>query len=283
VTTTSTTDLEQIGAPRTAPPTIAQFVELMKPQIARALPKGIDADRIVRLALTSVRKNPQLAECTLESFGGALMTATALGLEPDVNGEAYLVPYRDRNKGITECTFIMGYQGVTKLFWQHPLARHIDAQAVHERDEFDYAYGLDPFLRHKPATGDRGDIIYYYAVAALANGARSFVVLSPDDVKKLRGGKVGPDPRFKGGDPMHWMERKTAVKQLAKLLPKSTALAQALQVDEQPGSVLAANHTAQQIYDHQPLAELEQAAPDGVDPVTGEVDGWPETTQIPAS
>jgi putative phage-type endonuclease len=112
-----------------------------------------DADRIARLALTVVRQDPKLAECSPESFAGALLTASALGLEPGVNGEAYLVPTR------RECTLIVGYQGYAKLFWQHPLAKHLDAQAVHANDEFDYAYGLEPYLTHKPAKGDRGPVI----------------------------------------------------------------------------------------------------------------------------
>ena len=43
--------------------------------------RGMDADRIARLVLTEIRKTPQLAECTQQSFAGALLTASALGLE----------------------------------------------------------------------------------------------------------------------------------------------------------------------------------------------------------
>jgi recombination protein RecT len=182
-------------------PSVAQYITRLQPEIARALPKGMNADRIARLALTVVRQSDiearkarkpenSLANCTPESFAGALLTASALGLEPGVNGEAYLVPYKG------ECTLIVGYQGFAKLFWQHPLAKHLDAHAVYERDEFDYAYGLNQYLRHKPARGDRGKITDYYAVAELSTGATAFVVLSADEVKKLRGGKVGPSGKI---------------------------------------------------------------------------------------
>src|SRR5258708_3628482 len=100
----------------------------------------MNADRMARLALTVLRKTPKLANCTAESFAGSLLTAASLGLEPG-NGEAYLVPYGK------ECQLIIGYQGFAKLFWQHPMAAHLDAQAVYANDDFDYAYGLDPFLR----------------------------------------------------------------------------------------------------------------------------------------
>lgn len=219
-------------ATRDKGPTVTTMIQSLVPELQRALPKHMDADRVARLALTIVRKDPKLAECDPYSFAGALLTAAAVGLEPGVNDEAYLVPYGK------ECQLIIGYQGMAKLFWQHPLARHLDAQAVHDGDEFDYAYGLDPYLIHKPGKGDRGKLTHYYAAAALSTGAKAFVVLTVDEVKQLRGGKVGPDARFKGGDPMHWMERKTALRQLFKLVPKSANLVRAIAADEQVGSEL---------------------------------------------
>jgi recombination protein RecT len=246
--------------------TVAGMITALQPEIQRALPKGMDADRIARLALTLVRKSDMearkagkpemsLLNCTPESFAGSLLTASALGLEPGVNGECHLVPYKG------ECTLIIGYQGYAKLFYQSPLARHIDAQAVHENDEFDYEYGLEPRLRHKPARGDRGKVTDYYAVATLQNGASAFVVLSPEEVKALRGGKVGPQGRI--ADPMRWMERKTALRQLVKLLPKSAALQAASEADEATGRALY----AARVQEHDDLAAIES----GADPLTGEM------------
>ena len=54
----------------------------MKSQFAMALPKHIDTERFVRIALTCIRQNPKLAECSRESLLGALMTSSQLGLEP---------------------------------------------------------------------------------------------------------------------------------------------------------------------------------------------------------
>lgn len=259
-------------------PSIAQFIGQLTPEIARALPKHMDADRIARLALTVVRKDQALARCKPESFAGALLTASALGLEPGVNGEAYLVAYKG------ECTLIVGYQGFAKLFWQHPLAQHLDAQAVHENDEFDYAYGLDPFLKHKPAIGDRGKPIAYYAVASLSTGARIFVVLSAAEVRALRGGKTGSN----GGiaDPMHWMERKTALRQLFKLLPKSPMLARAMDADEKTGSELRREQVIAEAPTEPPALEQPPAGVDEhgvvvegvIDDANGSAD-WPDVAQ----
>lgn len=281
-----------------APPTIAQFIGRLQPEIARALPRGMDADRIARLALTVVRQSDlearkarkpenSLANCSVESFGGALLTASALGLEPGVNGESYLVPYKG------ECTLIIGYAGMAKLFWQHPLAKHLDAHAVHANDEFDYGYGLAQYLRHKPASGERGKVTHYWAAAELSTGASSFVVLTVDEVKALRGGKVGPSGKIP--DPMHWMERKTALRQLFKLLPKSTTLQAAIAVDEQKGTVLAERDIPKAIANEETFPALppsagEQAQADveadragrvTAAEITGQVDDeWPPVAEV---
>lgn len=230
--------------------TLATYIDRLKPEIARALPRGMDSDRLARLALTVCRTSDlearkagkpeqSLLNCSPESFAGALLTAAALGLEPGVNGEAYLVPYK------RECQLIVGYQGYTKLFWQNPLARHIDAQPVYANDDFDYAYGTEPYLRHKPATGDRGDLVLYYGVATLSTGGSSFVVLTPDEVKKLRNGRVGSSGNI--ADPMRWMERKTVLRQLVKTLPRSTMLNAAMVADEELGSTLRARKAPESI------------------------------------
>lgn len=198
-------------------PTLRQLIERMKPEIGRALPKHMDPDRVARIAVTLINQTPQLAQCTPESFLGALMTASQLGLEPGPLGEAYLVPYGNR------VTFIPGYRGLIKLAWQSNQLKHIDAHVVYDNDDFDYAYGLEPFLHHKPARGKRGGAIAVYACASFLNGGSAFVVMSIDDVEAIRS-------RSKASKNGPWvtdwdaMARKTAIKQLSKFLPLSSEL-----------------------------------------------------------
>lgn len=252
------------AAQQQAKPNLISIVQQMRPEIERALPKHMDADRIARLALTAIRQTPKLAQTDPQSFCAALLTASALGLEPGLNGETYLVPYG------RECQLIIGYQGMVKLFWQHPLAKHIDAQAVYENDEFDYAYGLDPYLTHKPAIGDRGEVVAYYAVASLTTGAKVFTVASADEVKKLRGGKVGSSGNIP--DPMRWMERKTMIRQLVKMLPKSTMLQNAVAVDEAKGRDLAAHKIPEAIAGGAGVSDaIAPAELEAFNPETGEI------------
>lgn len=239
---------------------VARFIERLGPQIARALPTHLTGDRMTRLALTAVRKTPELATCTEVSMAGALLTAASLGLEVNTpTGEAYLVPYKH------EVQLIVGYQGYVKLFWQHPLAASIRAEAVYAADDFDYSYGSGAFLRHKPVrTGDPGDVVAYYAHATLTSGAEAFVVLTPDEVRALRSGKVGPSGNI--ADPQRWMERKTCLRQLTKMLPKTASLAGAAQADDTGGTKLYRAAAAQRVGPQQAAA---LAA--GADPATGEV------------
>lgn len=206
-----------VAKPDDDKPTLRQLIDRMRPEIARALPKHMDPDRIARIAITLIGGNPQLAACTSESFLGALMTASQLGLEPGPLGEAYLVPYGNK------VTFIPGYKGLIKLAWQSEQLKHIDAHEVYEGDDFDYAYGLEPFLRHKPTRGQRGKVTDVYAVATFLNGGSAFVVMGVDDVEAIR-------KRSKASKNGPWvtdwnqMAKKTALRQLAKFLPMSTEL-----------------------------------------------------------
>ncbi|WP_282775818.1 recombinase RecT [Nocardia sp. CC201C] len=228
------------GEGKAKPPKLAHVITQMQGEIARALPRHMDADRMARVALTAVRKSPKLAQCTPQSFAGALLTASALGMEPGVNDECYLVPYRhwdnDTRQAWMECQLIVGYQGYAKMFYQHPLAAHLDAHVVYERDAFEYRYGTNAYLHHTPARGERGEITDYYAIAHLTSGAAPFVVLSPEAVRELRNGREGPSGDIP--DPQRWMERKTCIRQLTKLLPKSTSLAAVLAADERGGTEL---------------------------------------------
>lgn len=231
------TDVTTTGAEQEKPRTIAALVSSMGPELQRALPKHLDGDRLARIVLTEIRKNPELSTCEPHSFLGSLLTAASLGLEPGVNGECYLLPYRDKNSGVTNCELVVGYQGVAKLFWQHPLAKRLSAEYVCANDHFKFSKGLTMTLEHTPAPSNRGAVIGYYAIAELSTGAVQYDYFTVDQIKALRGGKVGT----RGvADPEHWMERKTALKQVLKLMPKSVTLSHAMRVDETVGSLAVA-------------------------------------------
>ena len=244
-------------------PTLAQLIERQKPEIARALPRHLNPDRMARIATTTLRQTPLLARCTPESFLGALMSAAQLGLEPGPLGEAYLVPFRDGKSGNYQVQFIPGYKGLIKLAWQSGRLADIWAEVVYENDEFDYTLGLERTLTHKPAKSNRGTAEYVYAVAKLKDGGTPFVVLSVEEVESIRS-------RSKASKNGPWvsdwaaMAKKTAVKQLSKWLPMSSEFAAAVTLD---GAVRT---------DVSPLVDVQ---PEFID---GDVDETPQPDPQPA-
>ncbi|MEL3944478.1 recombinase RecT [Streptomyces sp. LNU-CPARS28] len=264
-------------------PNLVQFVQSMRGEIARALPAHVaNPERIARIALTELRRVEHLAECTQESFGGALMTCAQLGLEPGgALGEAYLLPFWNKRVRAYEVQLVVGYQGMVKLFWQHPAAAGLTARTVYENDKFEYEDGLDPVLRHKPARSNRGRPTDYYAIARMSNGGSAFVVMSGEDVEAIR-------RRSKSRDSGPWstdydaMARKTVIRQLFKILPKSSELARAVAHDE--GVRRDPTPEALDVPpDYIEGEVVEQESASQVEDVPAEFTGWPEATERAAA
>lgn len=203
---------------------LAGLVQRMAPELSRALPKHVNADRMARIVLTALRINPKLAETSEASFLGAVLTAAQLGLEVNTPlGHAYLIPYG------RECQLIIGYQGMIDLARRSGAITNLVAYAVHEGDEFVYTLGLEPTLEHEPsraADRDRKPVSHVYAVAHQKDGPPIFVVLTWSEVMARRA-------RSRSANNGPWktdttaMALKTAVRQLWKWLPKSIEMQRA--------------------------------------------------------
>src|SRR6185436_8601826 len=168
---------------------IRGLLEQSKTQIKMALPRHLDADRLLRIAMTSIQRTPKLLECTKRSLLGAIMEAAQLGLMPDgVLGHAYLVPFRNtRNGGRMEVQLIPGYRGLIDLARRSGKVESIQARVVHKKDSFDFAYGDEPFLKHRPSDEeDPGAMTAAYAVARLVGGEKAFEVMWKAQIDAIR-------------------------------------------------------------------------------------------------
>jgi len=214
------------------PETVKEYIAAMQPQIEKALPKMISVDRFTRIALTAVSSTPALAKCDPMSFVGALMTSAQLGLEPNTPlGQAYLIPFKNNKKGITECTFQLGYKGLIELAHRSGEMQSIEARCVYENDDFEFEYGLHGKLEHKPAMKDRGDLIAVYATYHLVNGGYGFEVMSVDDVK-AHARKFSKTSGFGPWvDNFDEMAKKTVLKKLLKYAPLKIEVMQAVAQD----------------------------------------------------
>lgn len=228
-------------AQKKQPQSIKDWIKVMEPQIKKALPSVITPERFTRMALTAVSSNPKLAECTPESFCGAMMNAAQLGLEPNTSlGQAYLIPYR--NKGVMECQFQIGYRGMLNMFYRDEKAGNVDARVVYEKDEFEYSFGLEPTLKHIPYKGvDKGRATHYYAVFHLKTGGFGFEVMSFSEMEAFA--KKYSQAYAKGWT-SPWttnfdeMAKKTVIKKVLKYAPMSAEFQRGMAQDETIKSVI---------------------------------------------
>jgi len=187
-------------------------------QFTIALPKHIDGKRFQRIALTVLRTNEKLQQCNPYSVIGALMKAAQLGLEPDLLGQCYLIPFGN------ECQFIVGYQGLIELVIRTGKVSKIQAQIVYENDTFECTFGDGGRLFHQPNyDSDRGKVRGAYCYVALTGGISFYEFMSTSEIEKIR------DKYSKNkGDNSIWknspeeMFKKTVIRRAFKMLPKST-------------------------------------------------------------
>lgn len=263
---------------RTESVNLASFLQNnLADQIQIAVPKHLSPDRMVRIALTAIRTTPKLALCDQHSFAAAVMNAAALGLEVNTPlGHAYLIPrlmkQRDGSKRM-ECTLQIGYQGMIDLARRSGQVSSIYAFTVHEGDEFAYRLGLDPDVTHVPnldVARHAGNMTHVYAVAKLRGeeGDRQFVVLSKRDVEERKARGVG-GPAWRTD--YLAMARKTAVRALFTMLPKSPEMARASTVDDAETGVISSRRALDPLLDEQ-LVEAGVLPPDADEPIdtTGE-------------
>lgn len=211
--------MSQIQKVEKRPLTIASMLVSpdFKKEIKNALPKHLTADRLARIALTEVRKNPKLTECTIESFASSVLTASQMGLElGGAFGQGYLVPYGK------ECQLILGYRGMVELAHRSGKIKNLHADAVYSNDFFDFEYGSDPFLKHKPNIHQaRGEFTHAYACASLIGGGFQFVVLSKEEIDKI---KNNSKSSYIWNNYYNEMGKKTAIRRIFKLLPVSAEI-----------------------------------------------------------
>lgn len=206
--------------------TFSKTLERMKPQMALALPKHMSADRMARLALTAFSSNKDLQQCSTDSILASLMTATQLGLEPGINGQGYLIPYKDT------CTFVPGWKGLVDLVSRAGRAT-VWTGAVYEGDKFDYQLGDEPFCRHKP--GDGGELFsHVYAIGRVKDAQMPVIeVWTRGKVRKHldQYNKVGTRHYALASESNFEMyARKVALLQVLKYMPSSIELANAITV-----------------------------------------------------
>lgn len=189
---TQTHGTQVAGAKRTimdllADPQVKAGMEAVATQYLRP-------EKMLRLAINAVMKTPKLADCDPKTLLGALMTAQALGLEPNtVRGEAWLIPYKkSRRRGeqwveYYECQFQIGYLGYVALMLRCPEMLSVDAEAIRVGDKFSHMKGSRSFLEYEKALSSRGELLGAYCYTRTKDGGEQATVLPLDEIVKIRG------------------------------------------------------------------------------------------------
>lgn len=220
--------------------------------IQSLVPKHVTPERLCRIGLNAVSRNPKLMECTPETIVGAVVNCASLGLEPNLLGHAYIVPFWNSKTGKMEAQFQMGYRGALDLIRRTGQVSTISAHEVYEGDKFDYSYGLEDKLVHIPCGEDNEDkITHFYACYRLKDGGTGFVVMSRQQMDKHRdkftksknktGAIFGP-----WADHYVSMGLKTVILKLIKYMPISIeqqAAHQAMEALNQDNTVMTVKNT----------------------------------------
>lgn len=218
---------------------IAHLLTAKKGEIAKMLPKHLNAERLLKVAQIAATTTPALAKCDVASLVGAIGQCAQMGLEPNtVLGHAYLVPFNTKRKDgngnerwVNSVQVIIGYKGLIDLARRSGQIVSIAAHEVCENDQFDLVYGLDEKLEHRPAMGERGAIIGFYAVAKLKDGGYCFEFMSRIQVEQIMRSTQSKGNYGPWKDNFSEMGRKTVIRRLAKYLPLSIEFQTAAALD----------------------------------------------------
>lgn len=214
--------------------TLMDVVKMKQDAIQKVAARSIRVESLIRVAGAAMSRNPVLLQCTPNSVVLALMNCAQLGLEPNLLGAAYLVPYRNNKTRQMEAQLIVGYRGLIELARRSQQIHSIEAHVVKEKDDWEIRLGLTPVLEHTPylGEGEAGKIVFAYAIAKLKDSSYQVEVMSRGDLDKIRAISKARDS---GPWATHTEEmcRKTVVRRLCKYLPLTVELVRALEQDIQ--------------------------------------------------
>lgn len=204
----------------------SSFMDKVKPQLALAVPKHLNADRMARLALTAFSTSPKLQDCDPKSIAASIMTAAQLGLEPGVNGAGYLIPY-----GRT-CTFVPGWKGLVDLVSRSGRGT-VFTGVIFKDQDYTFTDGArrDLIIHNQTDLDDPEEITHAYAIGWVKDAAMPIIELwSVAKLKKHRDkyNKIGKQHYSFRDWEMYC--RKVPLLQVLKYMPCSVEMSNAITV-----------------------------------------------------
>lgn len=212
------------------------------PEVVRrfqnALGDKLDAVQYLSTIRGMARENPVFTRVDVWELVRCALDLAELGLRPNTPfGHAWIIPrvmFKDTPREKVTLSVQIGAQGLLELAFRAGTLESIHAEVVFEGDEFTYEYGSKSHLRHVPRGSQRNRTpTHAYAYATLRGGGEAFVVWDFADVLYIRDNSdaykyaVSQGEKSKTYLQAPWianlpsMARKTMLKQLLKVIPKS--------------------------------------------------------------
>ena len=177
--------------------------------------------REASFAIQILTQNEFLASCEQESIKNAVVNVslTGLTLNPALKF-AYLVPRGGK------CVLDISYMGMIKVLTDAGAVKNVDAGVIYSNDKYDFRRGSDPYFKHVPALQNRGEKMGAYAIAFMRDGGFQFEIIGKEEIEKIRNtSESWKNEKVRKYSPWETWEdemwKKTALKRLFKLLPKT--------------------------------------------------------------
>ena len=208
--------------------TMKGLFERYTPELKKLLPIGVSEHEVVQAAIQACRENPALLECTPQSMLGAVAKCCQLGLPPaDGTHRACIVPFNNSKKGCKEAQLIIEYRGLVYLI-QNLSDITPNNQVVCKNDTFNYELGTKPFISHKIALEDRGDVIGAYAILSQDGFPPMVEYMNKKEIDAIRSrSRASSSGPWVTDYPM--MARKTVLRRACRLAPMGTKRGELLQ------------------------------------------------------
>ncbi len=238
------------GAAPPKPQGVGEALMARSSQFHAALPAHIPLERFMRVVMTAVQRNADLASADRASLFTSAIQAAQDGLLPD-GREGALVIYNSKVKEggkeiwVAKVQWMPMIAGIRKKVRNSGEIATWEVQVVHAKDHFEFELGDDPFIKHRPfMDGDRGPIIAAYSVATLKSGEKSREVMTKTQIDRVRAASKSKDK----GPWVDWYDemcRKTVARRHSKVLPMSTDLDDVIRRDDDLYDMKGAREEAQ--------------------------------------
>lgn len=231
---------QQLQAAPAPTHTIQDIIKSQWGKIEAVMPKHMSSERLYQITISAINHEPKLMQCDVATLLSCVMKCSALGLEPssvDGLGRAYILPFNNKKARKMEATFILGYKGMIELARRSGQIKDLSARAVYDGDFFEYEFGLNENLVHRPSGKKRNakeKPTHVYMVAHFVDGGHYMDVMTYEEVEEVR--KRSAASNY-GPWVTDWvaMALKTVIRRSFKFLPVSIEAQKAVEEDETSG------------------------------------------------